>query len=189
MIPDKALVLDVDGVVSPVHGPTGWGDDVTVGRVFGPVIVSAGLCMRLDALAQAPGVQPLWLTDWDAEMRSEMQPFPGALWPAVADPEGGRIRARERAANRWDLMPWWKWWALDEWLDHNPVISTIVWCDDDLSRILDQAEAPDPAGPTRADFCANQLRERGIKPFLLAPDTKHGLSPHELTQIEQTLRR
>ena len=185
----KALVLDVDGVVSPVHGTTLWGDDVVAGRVFGPVLVSANLCLRLDTLAQEPRVQPWWLTDWDAEMRSDMQPFPGASWPVVADPDEGRIRAHERAGNRWDLMPWWKWWALDAWLDENSDISAIVWCDDDLSRTLNLEEAHGPATPTRADFCAARLDERGISALLVAPDPEHGLSPHELAQIERTLRQ
>jgi hypothetical protein len=35
-------VFDVDGVVSPVHGHTAWGDDVVAGNVFGPAYTSTG---------------------------------------------------------------------------------------------------------------------------------------------------
>ena len=48
MATDRALVMDVDGVVAPVHGKTAWGDDVVAGRLFGPVLVSPTLCARLD---------------------------------------------------------------------------------------------------------------------------------------------
>mgnify|MGYP000212193544 FL=1 len=185
----KALVVDVDGVVSPLHGTTTWGDDVVAGRLLGPVLVSASLCVRLDALAQVPGGRSWWLTDWDAEMRSSMRPFPGRDWPSIAGPEEGRIRAHERAGKAWDLKPWWKWWALDAWLDDNYDVSTIVWCDDDLGRKLDQGEASEHAEQTRGEFCATRLQERGIRAHLIAPDAERGLTPHELADIERALRR
>lgn len=186
-----ALVMDVDGVVSPVHGNTPWGDDVIAGSVFGPVTVSVELCTRLDALAQLPGVQPVWLTDWSAEMRSFMEPFPGAGWPAVADPEEGRVLAEERAGSAWDLMPWWKWWALDAWLDNQPDVTSLVWCDDDLRRIGEHDDLDDPwcqPDTTRIEFCRARLRERGVSALLISPDTRRGLSPQELAQVEQALR-
>jgi hypothetical protein len=48
----RALVMDVDGVVSPVHGKTAWGDDVVTGR--------SGRCWcphpvrKLDEIAATP---------------------------------------------------------------------------------------------------------------------------------------
>lgn len=51
----KALVLDVDGVVSPVFGHTAWGDDIVAGHLFGPVFVSPTMCQPLDRLAAHPG--------------------------------------------------------------------------------------------------------------------------------------
>ncbi len=179
-----ALVMDVDGVVSPVKGHTPWGDDVVAGQVFGPVIVSPALCARLDALAQLPGVQPVWLTDWSADMRSLMAPFPGAGWPAVADPEEGRVLAEERAGAEWELMPWWKWWALGDWLDNNPGITSVVWCDDDLRPVSDHDDPDGWSDPTRADFCEARLRKRGVNALLISPRTDQGLSPQDLLQIE-----
>ena len=53
----RALVVDVDGVVSPVHGHTAWGDDVVAGHVFGPVRVSPAMCARLDEIAELPNLR------------------------------------------------------------------------------------------------------------------------------------
>ena len=53
---ETAVILDVDGVLSPVHGRTAWHDDVEAGNVFGPVLVSPALCARLERLATLPGV-------------------------------------------------------------------------------------------------------------------------------------
>lgn len=82
-----AVVLDVDGVVTPVNGASAWGDDVYAGDVFGPVHVSSSLVTRLDKLHAMPGVQCWWLTSWTSPMRAGMDPFPGPLWPMVADPK------------------------------------------------------------------------------------------------------
>ena len=89
------VVVDVDGVISPVGGQTAWGDDVVAGNVFGPVYVSPTLCARLDALGNLPNVQCLLLTSWTAEMRSGMSPFPGRRWEEVAEQplrSTGRLR-------------------------------------------------------------------------------------------------
>src|SRR4051812_18450683 len=53
----RVVIVDVDGVVSPVH-PSGttWGDEVVAGQVFGPVLVSPRLCAHLDALDLVAGV-------------------------------------------------------------------------------------------------------------------------------------
>lgn len=157
-----ALVMDVDGVVSPVHGTPPWDDGgVVAGWMFGPVLVSAALCERLDAVASLPGVQSLWLTDWSAEMRSSMTPFPGVTWPTLADPEAGRLLAHQHAGERWSLLPWWKWWALDHWLDNHPDVTHLVWCDDHLSRTsTDLDDADEWLGRSRAESCAALLAER-----------------------------
>lgn len=185
----KVLVLDVDGVVSPVHGTTAWGDEVVAGWLFGPVAVSPEMCSRLDALTGLPGVVGLWLTDWDAEMRAAMAPFPGVNWAAVADPNAGRVLARERAAADWDRMPWWKWWMLDDWLDRHLDlnISTLVWCDDDLAKTAESEPLTGTREATRVDVCGSNLRARGISSLLIAPDPHHGLRPEDVAQIERAL--
>jgi hypothetical protein len=104
------VVVDVDGVVSLVHGTTRWSDDVVAGHVFGPVHVSPAMNAHLDGLTQVPGVQCRWLTSWSREMR-DMDPFPGAGMGS-AEPgrhaevvsnlvEVGRARAMVGPASHW----------------------------------------------------------------------------------------
>jgi len=120
---NRALVMDVDGVVAPVHGKTAWGDDVVAGRLFGPVLVSPTLCARLDELAAAPDVTGFWLTDWLPEARARMDPFPGRDWASIARPPPSPTG-----------RTWTKWPAIQAWLDEHPEITTLVWCDDHLNR-------------------------------------------------------
>ena len=66
-----ALVVDVDGVLSPVYGSTSRGDDAD-GR--GRSRASArGVSLRLNAalddLAARPEVTAAWLTSWGRKMR------------------------------------------------------------------------------------------------------------------------
>src|SRR3954468_20938219 len=87
MAPDEAnsaVIVDVDGVVSPVHGHTAWGDDELAGNVLGPVLVSPSMCAQLEALTSRAGVSGWWLTSWSAETRVAIRPFPGRMWPEVA---------------------------------------------------------------------------------------------------------
>ncbi|MFC4785226.1 HAD domain-containing protein [Nocardioides sp. MAHUQ-72] len=159
--PRKALIVDVDGVVSPVHGRTAWGDDVTAGNVFGPVLVSPRLCARLDDLAQTPGLSCWWLTSWSIKMRTAMHPFPGRGWPAVADPAQAPMGGRT----------WWKLAALETWLDQHAEMLALAWCDDDLR-----------GGRPRA--VRRRLASRGLEPLLLSPRTEVGLTPAHLDQLE-----
>jgi hypothetical protein len=179
-----ALILDVDGVVSPVHGSTAWGDDVVAGQLFGPVLVSPTLCGKLDRLAQQPKVTVRWLTSWSAEMRAALSPFPGRTWPEITsgpdDPDLG----------------WWKWAALNRWLDDRS-IRRLAWCDDHLTDPDLGALPPrdaDRTGATRAtDVPAGisviqaALAQRGITALLLAPRTSVGLTPHQVDVLERFL--
>jgi hypothetical protein len=157
-----ALIVDVDGVVSPVHptGPT-WGDEVTAGVAMGPVRVSPMLCQRLDALASSPGVTPRWLTSWDAEMREGLDPWPGRDWPSVpvVAPAPRRV--------------WWKQAALEAWLDARPEMTALVWCDDDLSA------------PSRRAGLARRFERRNIESLFVAPQTAVGLTGADLSRIER----
>lgn len=161
--PSKALILDVDGVVSAVHptGTTAWGDNVVAGYVFGPVMVSAQLCERLDLLARTPGMRCWWLTSWTTEMRAAMHPFPGKRWPVVADqadvPDAGRT--------------WWKLAALDAWLDLRTEVADLAWCDDQLRG-------------GRPSAVRRRLGARGLEPLLLTPRTSVGLTPDHLDLLE-----
>lgn len=175
----RILVLDVDGVVSPIPGPTAWGDDVVSGHLFGPTITSPRMCNRLDWLVSlSPILQGMWLTDWSPRMRAEMNPLPGRDWPAVADPVVGFDRGREWAGDRWQSCTWWKWWALHEWISTHPEIERVVWVDDHLR--------PQRLANFDIDFRA-EFEDLGVESVLRAPDTATGLTPEQFDEIHGTL--
>lgn len=181
--PRAALVVDVDGVVSPVHGRTDWGDDVVAGRVFGTVYVSPEMCRRLDQLATLPDVCAIWLTDWDAEMRATMDPFPGRDWTAIERPWDERDAAQETGR-------WWKAAALLNWLDTHSRIRTLVWADDHLAKPHDRllpAEEVSFGATTRAVALTRLFNDRGIANHMIAPDTTVGLTRAQLHRIEGAL--
>jgi hypothetical protein len=94
---DKALILDVDGVISPVHGHTAWGDDTIAGTVLGDdVHVSPTMCERLHRLGNHPGVIPVWLTSWTPAMRATMRTFPGRTWQRTEPAATPRERTRTK---------------------------------------------------------------------------------------------
>jgi hypothetical protein len=159
----RAVVVDVEGVVSPVHGHTAWGDDVVAGNVFGPVYTSPAMCRRLDELALVPGVSCWWLTSWTPQMRARMDPFPGRDWPVVADqPSVGSGPGRGR---------WWKPEALEAWLARHGDVTAIAWCDDHLRP------------GARAAAVRRRLASRGVDALLIAPDTAVGLTPDHLAAL------
>ncbi len=176
------LVMDVDGVVSPVHGTTDWGDDVVAGIVFGPVHVSPRLCRRLDEITAHPGARGVWLSDWDAEMRAAMAPFPGRSWDSIersCAPDERHYRGRDTG--------WWKSAALLTWLDANPRCGTLIWADDHLAHPDDPTLRPedvDFGAASRADELATILAERGMPAHLIAPDTSIGLTRQQMHCIE-----
>jgi hypothetical protein len=160
-----ALVMDVDGVVSPVHPQElTWGDEVQAGVVFGPVQVSPSLCRRLERLGAMPFVAPAWLTSWNAEMRRGMEPWFGKDWPEV----GSAIQVRSGRV-------WWKRAALERWLDEHPYIDAVVWCDDHLES------------PVRRASITSRLELRGVDSLLIAPKTAVGLTPKQVATIENWL--
>jgi hypothetical protein len=124
--PTAGLVLDVDGVLSPLHGHTAWGDDQVAGDLFGPVDISPSLVRRLEAIADQPHVLAAWLTDWPPRIRARMRGFPGQDWPDIGD-------AHRHQLPRGPDRGWWKPQALRAWLDDQPSVIRLAWCDDDLA--------------------------------------------------------
>lgn len=158
------VIVDVDGVVSAVRPESSaWGDEVEVGRVFGPVVVSAQLALRMDALNALQGVECWWLTSWSSAMRSGMHPFPGRAWGTIPEPP---TRSAARKQN------WWKLDALNEWLPSRPDVKAVAWCDDHMR-----------GGRPRA--ARRVLAERGVEDvLLLAPRTSVGLTPEHVARLE-----
>jgi hypothetical protein len=188
-----ALVMDADGVVSPIHGSTAWGDDVEAGQLFGPLWVSPSVCRRLDQLASLPHVLPVWLTSWPPDFRQAMSPFPGQDWPDA----GLRTHNPDAAGG------WWKWNVLWDWLSHHDRIDRLAWCDDHLtpthlahvSRRGDLARRSAARLPDNDDECFGPVAIRsdlelcGITPLLIAPETTTGLTPAHLETLERFVRR
>lgn len=196
----KALVLDVDGVVSPVHPVPGrlpWGDEIEAGHVFGPVLVSPTMCARLDRLAQRPDLTCVWLTSWTPDMRAQMAPFPGRTWLDI----GELHRDSAGGSGRTEDAEWWKWQALRSWLDNKTTISTLVWCDDDISTTGQRRPHQPDLGRASRATAANQplesrlqridvwgyLDNRRISSWLIAPKLDIGLTPRHLDRIEAFL--
>lgn len=175
----KVLVLDVDGVVSPVHGRTSWDDDVVAGHSFGPVAASPEMCKRIDNLANDPELICLWLTSWAEEMRSTLKPFPGSSWGDL--PEAGGLQP--------DEFGWWKWDAIQAWLGAHPTVQTLVWCDDDFQRkyFAGNPIADPELMADRRPVYRQWLDDRGIDSLLIAPATAVGLTQADLDQIEKFL--
>lgn len=176
---NSVLVIDFDGVVSPIRGRTAWGDDVVAGESLGLIVVSPTMCSELNRLADYTNVDALWLTDWSEEARARLNPIPGATWSAIANPETGHSTAMRWAGKRWDLLPWWKWWVLDEWLSIRGGITHLAWIDDHLDRRLNSAHSYDLGAAIAA---------RGPQPMLMAPDKQVGLTPTQLGLVERHIR-
>lgn len=183
----KALVLDVDGVVSPVHPDPhrpAWGDEIVVGNVFGPVLVSAELGQRLDELAQRPDLVCVWLTSWTPQMRMAMDPFPGRNWTDI----GQQYRSTEAASD----TGWWKWEALKTWLVSQSEITRLVWCDDDLELVdlVDVGTGVDEDGQSHDERLSlrssieQELRMRHVDALLIAPAKHIGLTPEHLRRAD-----
>lgn len=159
----RVVILDVDGVVSPIGGTDSpWGDEVIAGDVSGPVLVSPTLCARLDALSRMVGVSCVWLTSWSADMRARVHPFPGKNWPVVPDPVDAFLIEGE----------WWKLAALEAWLESRREVSDVAWCDDHLLG-------------DRSSAARRNLGSRGVRSLLLAPRTEIGLTPEHMDQLDE----
>lgn len=166
------VVVDVDGVTSPIHGTTAWTDDVEVGDVFGPVVLSPSLVGHLDGLDDVPGVTCLWMTDWTEEMRARMRIFPGRDWKRLERtdrPEGSRS--------------WWKFAALHRWLTDlsgatppREFFGSLVWLDDDLATWTLQAACRRLLQPLIPDI------------LMIAPKSDTGLTPAEMVQVGEWIK-
>jgi hypothetical protein len=188
-----ALVLDVDGVLSPLHGHTTWGDDQIAGDLFGPVNISPKLVRRLEGIAGQPHVIAAWLTDWPPRLRARMRGFPGPDWTDIGQ------------AHRHSLPrgpgTWWKPPALRAWLDDQPSVTRLAWCDDDLA--LPRSGA---TGQTDLDlipllghaalagrrlFAPNtnqaEVPLTGLSVLLTAPSPDTGLTATEVERVDRFL--
>lgn len=211
--PRAVVVFDVEGVIAPVGGHTAWGDDINVAIDPWPVMASPAMCSALDALAgdqvagiegsAGSGVLCCWLTRWPQQLRNFMSTFPGRNWPNVADrpelpPPSPRSEtplshqdpvaiAHEWAGSHWSVVPWWKWWILDHWLQDHPSVRTLIWIDSELA----EHRFPDGRGPSHKAWTIQTALRRGagIEATLIAPDKHVGVTPDHLVSIHEVLSR
>ncbi|GAB4001846.1 HAD domain-containing protein [Nocardioides ultimimeridianus] len=179
-LPPIAVVLDIDGVIAPIGGPTVWGDDVTLGDPEHGLVLSPAMCAAVDKLDGLAHAGCYWLTDWTQRMRRDRDLLPGRDWPEIADSQSGPARAEQWAGEWWSALPWWKWWVVDEWLSIHPEIQRLVWIDDHLQRHQAPAQA-EASLARRAWTIETALRAgAGVDALLLAPDKHTGLRPLDL---------
>lgn len=189
--PAVVVLFDIDGVIAPIGGPTGWGDDVVVGDPSHQLRLSPSMCAAIDRLDGSHGVGCYWLSDWTPKMRHNTTLLPGREWPAIAEPPHGVTRAQEWAGEWWHAVPWWKWWALDEWLTRHRGARRLVWIDADLSDYRHDLEDTSLSGSSarsparRAWTLETALRTgAGLDVLLLSPDKHTGLRPLDLEIVE-----
>lgn len=178
-LPATVLLLDVDGVVTPLAGCTAWGDDVPASRSRLRISVSPTMCAHLDEIGRRDDVRPYWLTSWEDDMRAQMDPFPGRHWPSLPT----SVQGTAGVFRGWPVADvWWKWAVVAKYFQDDP-ISRVVWCDDRF----DVPAAPERSSKTRRSLIESWLSERGIESLILASDPWIGLTPHDLKTIEDWL--
>ncbi|MDQ2737930.1 MAG: hypothetical protein M3Y35_04745, partial [Actinomycetota bacterium] len=162
---DAVLLLDVDGVLSPLGGPPSprWQDWRSVdGFAAGSMAASGEMTGALCRL----GAPMAWLTSWTDEAPLA---FAGMM------PEQMPILCRGASE-----YGWWKLDALAGYLDEHTDIRRIVWADDELN-------GEDDLGLPFSDIATELLDEHGVAGLLLCPSADEGLSPDHLAEIDSWL--
>lgn len=136
------------------------------------------MCAEIDKLDGHHQAACYLLTDRTQRMRYDQVRLPGRSWPMIAGPQDGPIRAKEWVREWWSALPWWKWWALDEWLSHHPEILRLIWIDDQLR----EHRATSRVSPARRAWTIETAIRTGtgLDPLLLAPDSETGMRPLDI---------
>lgn len=180
-LPPTAVVLDIDGVIAPIGGPTVWGDDTMIGNDEDGVHLSPMMCAALDELHRPGQVGCCWLTDWNRAMRHHLDLLPGRAWPDIAEPGDGHSPAGDGAGDHWDFSRWWKRRALEAWLHRHPEIRYVVWVDDKLH--------PDHVSPSggviepRPTWTGTGRLAGRTDVLLVAPHKRAGLTRDDLSTL------
>lgn len=182
-LPPIAVVLDIDGVIAPIGGPTVWGDDTWIGEDEdeGGVHVSPLMCAALDRLHRHGQVGCYWLTDWTYAMRRHLDLLPGRSWGEITAPADGAAHPGECDDDRRNRAPWWKWRALDDWLRRHAEVQGVVWIDDRLRP--HHAPSADALVEPRPTWTGNIRLADRADTLLVAPDKRVGLTPDDLSTV------
>ena len=169
-----AILVDVDGVLSPFPGPdscrdhwpaSDWKHD-DVGGTLG-IEWSSGVIERLRTLTDLPGVTAWWCTTWRSHAPRVLAPMIGlgADWD-VCDVEGGAFAEGG----------WWKSCCAR---DAVGMYDAVVWIDDMLDAW--QAEMALSGGDGPEEWPGGRL-------LMVSPASDLGLEAHHLDQIEAFVR-
>lgn len=162
VVHEPALLLDVDGVVSPLGpGPAQfWGD----WEQFAGMPYETPVSRRMLAAVSALPARRLWLTTWEGEARMLFSELMGGEDIAVLrrrGPEGPRANTG--------------WWKLDAALGWLTTVGTrpVVWADDELGE--------------HRSLVRRHLNAVGVPALLVSPDRNVGLRPQDIDNIRQWL--
>ncbi|WP_022893243.1 hypothetical protein [Agromyces subbeticus] len=156
----SAILLDVDGVVSPIGGNVDtWPDGDLIDSPFGAAWCSPEMLRAVHAI----GVPVLWATDWKSNAEVVFAPIAGTRAAATLLPGSGD-------------GGWWKLDAMSRLLDRYRGIRSIVWVDDLL-------DAEDDIG-VRYSVIAHEIADHyGVRLKLIVPDSAVGLTPGDVDRI------
>lgn len=180
--PDIAIVMDIDGVIIPIDGSTTFGDDQIAGHMLGPVTISPTLARRLDDIARRPNVTAVWLTSWPTKNRLKMTGFPGRDWPD--------LKPSTLSGESPDPDAWWKPVTLRCWLNQQPQLRRLVWCDDGILHSLDDLQPLTDHRAVRWENASPVLEVvvGDLPASLLVPCARQGLTAMDLDRIERLTR-
>ncbi|WP_062312753.1 HAD domain-containing protein [Demequina rhizosphaerae] len=171
-----AVLLDVDGVVSPFPSTPAnrahWPADSWRCFLFGGVYEvewSSALVDRLRAIAATPGVAMRWCTTWQDRAPEVLgrEIGLGTDWPWLED-SGGAFAVSPG---------WWKAQRAREALEE---FGAVVWVDDFIQGWLEAREELDEPGPRWWDT------ERLL---MISPDSERGLEPAHLDATDRFIER
>lgn len=122
----------------------------------------------LNRLRKATADHKVWLSSWQEKAHDSFGPIVGD-WEVLSPDE------QEYEWNHPGDTDWWKANLLLEWVDQNPQVTHVVWCEDELNHV-DRLEA--------ARTVYDELRGLGLRVMVVCPDPKRGLTDYHLDLID-----
>lgn len=170
-------LLDVDGVINAVPNGQKWRGvwpDMRAGEASPyenpttedhrfPINWSPTVTTRIRTLHEAGLVEVQWLTTWGGGANLELAALVGL-------PKFKVVEEPDARSGRLPYLAWWKFEAAKDVAAENPG-RKVVWTDDDLRS---------------EPLAMNFARDSGW--LAVAPNTRDGLTPKHVAQIEEYIR-